>query len=90
MIKRARKLEKKNMKEAEGLRLDRLRVIKAQNQTRIDNESLFNREMKLWQDKKDLCKERKTFDAFRSRSMREARKGKEEEVMQLQKEISKE
>ena len=75
MIKRARKLEKKNMKEAEGLRLDRLRVIKAQNQTRIDNESLFNREMKLWQDKKELSKERKMFNAMMVEGRNELRQG---------------
>ena len=84
------KVQKQTKIDNESLFQREMKLTKVQKQTKIDNESVFQREMKLWQDKKDLCKERKTFDAFRSRSMREARKGKEEEVMQLQKEISKE
>ena len=84
------KVQKQTKIDNELLFKREMKLAKDQKQTKSDNELLFQREMKLWQDKKDLCKERKTFDAFRSRSMREARKGKEEEVMQLQKEISKE
>ena len=47
-----------------------------------DSDSLFEREMKLWQDKKDLGKEKKSFDAKmckgREDMSREAEKIKED------------
>ena len=49
----------------------------AQKQMKADNDSLFQREMKLWQEKKDLSKERKTFEETMLVGRREMQKGKE-------------
>ena len=89
-LKRAKKVERLSIEEWADLRSERRRLTKAQKQTKSDNESLFQREMKLWQDKKDLNKERKIFDAVLAEGRRELRKGKESGVRRTQQQVSKE
>ena len=88
-LKRAKKPERLSSEEWADLRAERRRLTKAQKQTKSDNESLFQREMKLWQDKKDLNKERKMFEVVLAEGRRELRKGKEAGVrrMQMSKEV---
>ena len=87
-LKRAKKPERLSSEEWADLRAERRRLTKAEKQTKSDNESLFQREMKLWQDKKDLNKERKMFEVVLAKGRRELRKGKEAGVRRMQ--VSKE
>ena len=83
-LKRAKKPERLSSEEWADLRAERRLLTKAQKQTKSDNESLFQREMKLWQDKKDLNKERKMFEVVLAEGRRELRKGKEAGVRRMQ------
>ena len=59
--KRERKMEKTVAKQkvtGERLRKERLGLEKAQMQVKRDSESMFEREAKLWQDKKNCSKRR--------------------------------
>ena len=53
----------KQKKAGEQLTMERVGLEKAQMQVKRDCESMFERETKLWEDKKELVKDKHTFDA---------------------------
>ena len=82
MEKREKAVEKilvKQKKSDERMSRERIDLDKAAVQMKRDSDSIFQREMKLWQDKKDLGKERKTFDAKMSKARGDLSREKEKE-----------
>ena len=67
----------KQKKSDERMSRERIDLDKAAVQMKRDSDSMFQREMKLWQDKKDLGKERKTFDATMSKARGDLSREKE-------------